>query len=177
MIRAVVQGLNRFRADYAITGAIAVSYYGAPRTTIDFDLIVYASPSNLDRVSRALQGSGMQVDVGVLRQAARAGAFNIVRCNDKLSPHTVDIIFLRRKFRKIGGRALGLNTYYQPPEQPIRTKLRMIKATKPPERALKDLDDIRSILENIKVDLTRISRYAKQDTTSSTLRSVMKRAG
>lgn len=175
MIRALVRSLNRLGVDYAITGAIAASYYGAPRTTIDFDVLAYASSDNMDKLRKALQRSRIDADEQAFKEASRLGAFNIVRCNDTLSPHTVDIILRRRKFMKLSGRALGLKTYYQSPEELIRMKLRMIKATKPPERATKDIDDIRSILNNTRVNLTRIKVYAKLDTTFEIFDSISKR--
>jgi len=175
MIRALVRSLNRLGVDYAITGAIAASYYGAPRTTIDLDVLVHASSDNMDKLRKALQRSRIDADAQALKEASRLGAFNLVRCNDTLSPHTVDIIRRRHKFRKLSGRALGMKTYYQPPEELIRMKLRMIKATKPPERATKDIDDVHSILNNTRVNLTRIKLYAKLDTTFEIFHSISKR--
>lgn len=173
MIRAVVRSLNRFHVEYAITGAIAASYYGAPRTTIDFDVIVYASTKNVHRLTKALQASRIEAEEETFRQATRPGAFNIVRCRDTLSPHTVDVIFRRRKFAKFRGRALGLGTFYHSPEDLVRMKLRMIKATKPPERAIKDFEDIHSILEHSKLSLARIKTHAKADSTSQILDSIL----
>ncbi len=45
------------------------------------------------------------------------------------------------------GKILGMPTFYQKPEDLVLAKLRMIKATVPRERALKDVDDVRAILK------------------------------
>ncbi len=176
MISDIVRSLNRFEVDYAITGALAVSYYGAPRTTIDFDILAYASSDNIQRLLKALERSHIEAEEKPFRDAAKAGAFSIVRCKDKASPHTVDIILRRRRFQKITGRALGLRAPYQSPEELIRMKLRMIKATKPPERAVKDFDDVHSILKSRKLNLARIKKYAKVDKTSQIIDSILETA-
>ncbi len=175
MIRAIVRSLNRLRVDYAVTGAIAASYYGAPRTTVDFDVLAYASSDNIHRLTKALRQSRIQAEEETLKEASKPGAYNIVSCRDTLSPHSIDIILRRRKFAKLTGRTLGLKAPYQPPEELIRMKLRMIKATKPPERAIKDIDDVRSILRNTRVSLALINAYSKRDKTMQILNSILEK--
>jgi len=46
-VKKVLIKLNELGIEYAITGALAVSYYGRPRTTIDIDVIIHASPEEL----------------------------------------------------------------------------------------------------------------------------------
>ena len=177
MIRSLVQSLNRLRVDYAITGAIAASYYGAPRTTVDFDIVAYGSLENIRRLVKALHYARIEAEEETFRRAVRRGAYNIASCKDTMSPHTIDVILQRRRFAKVAGRALGLNTRYQLPEELIRMKLRMIRATRPPERALKDIDDIHAILKNTRVSLRRIKAYAKQDKTLQILDSILEKSG
>jgi hypothetical protein len=65
-------------------------------------------------------------------------------------------------------RALaGIRTFFQGPEDLILAKLRMMKATMPKERALKDKEDIRAILKFTVVDVEAIKKRAKKDTTPS----------
>ncbi len=176
MIRTIVGSLNRLRVDYAVTGAIAASYYGAPRTTVDFDVLAYASSDNIHRLTEALRQSRIQAEEEALRRASRPGAYNIVSCRDTLSPHSIDIILRRRKFAKLTGRTLGLKAPYQPPEELIRMKLRMIKATKPPERAIKDIDDVHSILQNTRISLARIKASSKRDKTMKILDLILEKS-
>ena len=62
------------------------------------------------------------------------------------------------------GMIFGLPTFYQTPEELILAKLRMIKATIPRERALKDEDDIKAILKFTKVNINTIKKRAKETT-------------
>ncbi len=177
MIRSLVQSLNRLRVDYAITGAIAASYYGAPRTTVDFDVLAYGSSENIRRLVKALRHARIEVEEELFKRAVDRGAYNIVSCKDTLSPYTIDVILQHRKFEKVAGKTLGLKTRYQSPEELIRMKLRMIRATEPPERAVKDIDDVRAILKNIKVSNARIKAYSKRDKTLQILNSILDKSG
>jgi hypothetical protein len=37
--------LSRLNVPYMLTGAVAVSYYGAPRTTHDIDVVILITPA------------------------------------------------------------------------------------------------------------------------------------
>jgi len=93
---------------------------------------------------------------------------------DSKTPFTVDIIFSKKKLQKKAGEILNLPTFYRTPEDLILAKLRMIKATFPRERASKDEDDIKAILEFTKVNYAVIKRRAKKDKTYSILESITK---
>ena len=85
---------------------------------------------------------------------------------DKESSHKADfIIQTRGKLERRAGSLLGTKTYYQTPESLVLAKLRMIKATHPRERSLKDKDDIRAIIRHTRIDKRKILRTAKRDTT------------
>lgn len=71
------------------------------------------------------------------------------------------------------GKILGMPTFYQKPEDLVLAKLRMIKATVPRERALKDVDDVRAILKFTKVDLEMVKKRAKQENTLSVLETIL----
>lgn len=53
----------------------------------------------------------------------------------------------------------------QKPEGLVASKLRMIKATFPKERAIKDGEDAKIMLAFTKVDLAAVKRKAKKDKT------------
>lgn len=58
-----------------------------------------------------------------------------------------------------------MNTFLQKPEELILAKLRMIKATVPRNRAIKDVEDIKGILKFTEVDLNEVKAEAKKDKT------------
>ncbi|MFQ6074810.1 MAG: hypothetical protein ACE5Z5_01565 [Candidatus Bathyarchaeia archaeon] len=119
----------------------------------------------------ALRKAGVQVDEKRIDAAFKSG-FRIVTFRDSRSPFSVDIILFSKKLAKKAGTILGLPTFYQTPEELVLAKLRMIKATIPRERALKDEDDVRAILRFTKVDLKGLKRRARKDSTLSTLETI-----
>jgi len=166
-VRRVVGCFNAVGLDYMFTGALAVSYYGRARTTADVDVVVAVSGREWrDKLVSALRDAGLVVDERKMDAALKSG-YGIVTFKDSKSPLTVDIIFSREKLKKRAGSVLGLRTFYQTPEELILAKLRMIKATVPRERALKDEEDVRAILKFTKVNVKVVKEQAKRENTLS----------
>lgn len=156
-----------------MTGALAASYYGTPRTTTDVDFILQLSSKDYDGLLEILEGPGLKVDRTRIKRQLRAG-YNVLTLQDKNSPHQADfIIHTKGKLEKRAGSLLGLRTYYQTPESLILAKLRMVKATRPRERSLKDREDILAILHNTRVDRRRITRLARKETTLTLFREIL----
>jgi len=147
-----------------LTGALAASYYGSPRTTMDIDIIVKFAPEKTKFLATQLKKAGLRVNERKINEAFKSG-FKIVTLEDEKTPFTVDVILSDGKLMKRKGRILGLSTHYQIPEALILSKLRMIKVTVPPERALKDKDDVRAILKYTKIDLETLKKKASKEKT------------
>lgn len=172
-VRRLVGGFGGAGLDYAFTGALAVSLYGAPRTTTDVDIIVAVSGLDVkDKVASALRGAGLDVDDRKLDSALTSGN-RISSFRDKASPYNVDVIFLDGELRKRAGTVDGVNTFFQPPEDLILAKLRMIKATVPRERDVKDEEDVKAILAFTRVNLEAMKKQAKKDRTLEILESLL----
>jgi hypothetical protein len=124
------------------------------------------------RVVSALRRAGLDVDERKLDSALTSG-YRIASFRDKATPYTLDVIFLEGELRKRAGMIKGLSTFFQPPEDLILAKLRMIKATVPRERAVKDEEDVKAILEFTKVDVEAVKRQAKRDNTLTILESLI----
>ena len=156
-----------------ITGALAASYYGIPRTTMDIDVVAYVSSKNLQtKLLAPLRKAGFQVDVEKVQKALSSG-YRILTFRDGKTPFSLDVMFSEKKFEKRAGTILGLPTFYQKPEDLILSKLRMIKATVPKERAIKDEDDIRAILKYTKVSIKVLEREARKEKTLTILENIM----
>jgi hypothetical protein len=164
--------------DYVFTGALAVSFYGAPRTTSDVDVMiaVAAKTDVKNKVSMALEKAGLEVDERKIDEALTSG-YNIATFHDKASAYTLDVIFSTEKLDKQAGKVAGLNTFIQKPEGLVLAKLRMIKATWPRERAAKDEEDVKAILAFTKVDLEAVKKQAKKDKTVDILRGLLESGG
>ena len=168
LVRRVVRALNRSGLQYMFTGALASSYYGRPRTTLDIDVIVAARQKDLVTLAKSLTKANLRVQERKL-EAAWGSDYRIATLEDKKSAHTLDIIFTDRKLERNAGRISGLPTYYEAAESLILAKLRMLKVTVRPERAATDREDIKAILETTRIDLRSLRRRAKLQSTAKIL--------
>ena len=173
LIRRIVKNFNTAGIDYMFTGALAASYYGTPRTTMDIDIVARVDPENLQtHLVVPLRKADMQVNERKINDAFRSG-FRIITLKDKRTPFTLDMILSDKKLDKKRGTILGLPTFYQTPEGLILSKLRMIKATVQKERALKDKDDVKAILKYTEVNMNALTRQARKESTFSILEKLM----
>jgi hypothetical protein len=172
-VRRLVDGFSGAGLDYAFTGALAVSLYGFPRTTSDVDVVVAVSGLDVKgKVALALRRAGLDVDERKLDSALASG-YRIASFRDKASPYTVDVIFLDGALSKRVGVVEGVSTFFQAPEDLVLAKLRMIKATVPRERAVKDEEDVKAVLAFTKVDLDAVKKQAKRDKTLGILEGLI----
>jgi hypothetical protein len=153
---------------------MAASYYGRPRTTIDIDFIIQVSTSDLDELLNHLARFGLKINRTRIKRQLSSG-YNIISLEDRRSPYRVDLIIQTEgKLERRPGRALGLRSYYHPPELLILSKLRMIKATVPRERSQKDMEDIRAILANTRVNKRKIMDRARKENTIEIFREIIR---
>ena len=62
-LRRLIKALNETRIRYAVTGAVAVGYYGIPRTSMDIDVVMSGnlSAAQLGILASALSRNGFTV--------------------------------------------------------------------------------------------------------------------
>ena len=147
-----------------LTGALASSYYGRPRTTLDVDVVMSVRRKDLAKLANALTKANLDVQEERLLTAWRSEHV-IATVEDRKSPHTLDIMFTDRKLEMRAGHILGVPTWYQSAESLILAKLRMIKATLQPERAATDREDIKAILGTTPINLKTLRKRAGADGT------------
>lgn len=153
---------------------MAASYYGRARTTVDVDFILQISPEDLDELLGQLDRAGLKVNRAKITRQLGSG-YNIISLDDRGSSNRVDLIIeTEGRLERRRGRALGLRSYYQPPELLILSKLRMIRATRPVERSFKDRDDIMAILANTRVKMRRIVDQARKEGTLTIFREILR---
>jgi hypothetical protein len=155
-----------------LTGALASSYYGRPRTTLDVDIVVQVTEEGLAQLAEVLRSASLKAQDTGLRKAWRS-QYRIITLEDRRSPHTLDIILTDKRLERKGGSILGLRTYYQTPRSLILAKLRMIKATLQPEKAGTDREDIRAILKSTRLRFDILRREAKSQSTYKILQGLM----
>jgi hypothetical protein len=155
---------------------MAASYYGRPRTTMDVDFMIQLSIDDLDELLDRLARLGLKINRARVKRQLGSG-YNIISLEDKHSENRVDLIIQTEgRLERRQGRALGLRSYYQPPELLILSKLRMIKATLPRERSQKDKDDIVAILAFTRVNRRRILDQARREGTLEIFREILSSA-
>ena len=130
-------------------------------------------PGSNERLLRIFNEAGLKVDSRKVKRQL-SSRYNIISIPDKQSSHTADfIIQAKGKLERRAGTLLGIPAHYQTPEALVLAKLRMIKATLPRERSLKDREDIRAIIHNTEVDKRRIFRLARRETTLTIFHEVV----
>lgn len=73
-----------------LTGSVAAAYHGAPRATVDIDLVIVATPAQLRRVVAECQHGGLYASEEAAIQSERVGGmFNVI---DASSGWKVDLI-------------------------------------------------------------------------------------
>jgi hypothetical protein len=134
-----VKSQNEFVADilslvtaadipYMITGSLASTYYGRPRTTQDIDLVIEADATRLNAFVAAAHQRGYYVDANDAADAlSRRSMFNII---DAESGYKLDLIvrkdreYSREEFgRRREVTLLGRRAFMVSPEDSILSKL------------------------------------------------------
>jgi len=114
-----------------------------------------------------MKEAGVKADIQKIRRLLKSG-YNVITVADRLSPFTADLILVESRSNlgpeRRKGIVQGVKTYFQVPESLILAKLRMSKATIPRERSQKDMDDIRAILANTRVNKRKITDQARNGT-------------
>jgi len=97
------------------TGALAVSYYGLPRTTIDVDIAVRVTEDSIQTLASQLRKAGIRANEKKIHEAFKSG-YRITTLKDRTTPFSVDIILFDKELERRSGTILGLPTYYQTPK-------------------------------------------------------------
>lgn len=175
VVKRIVKSFEKMEIDYVFTGALAVSFYGVPRTTVDVDVVVaVAEVKQRVRLVEALKLAGLVVSEREVDRALESG-YRIATFRDGKTAYSVDVIFSDGKLVKRAGTVAGLPCFYQTPEELILAKLRMIKATVPRERGLKDEEDVKAILKFTRVNIRAVKEKARKDGTLAIFEEIMKK--
>jgi len=112
LVKRLINALESVQVEYMFTGAIASSYYGMPRTTMDVDLVLAISRLEMTYLVEALREIGLVVSTGDFEKALETG-YNIVSFDDSLSPYSVDFILLEGTLERVSCTLFGESTYMQ----------------------------------------------------------------
>jgi hypothetical protein len=161
----VIRALEGQRIPHMVTGSVASSYHGRPRSTHDADIVIDPSREQLDALVRILGERGFYVDADRARDALlRRLQFNAIETR---SAFKIDLIFRKdRPFshEELGRRQAaelspGVRVPLATPEDTILSKLEW--ATKA-GRSEKQINDAAGVLAvNPGLDRRYVEKWAR----------------
>jgi len=178
-VLAIVIGLlERSGIPYMVTGSLASSYHGEPRSTRDADIVIDPSPASIQRLVGGLATAGFYVDADVARDAVTARSqFNAI------GPDAEKIDFIIRRDRPFSieefrrrqpADLLGTPGFIASAEDVILAKLEWAKATGS-ERQLDDVAGILAVADEL--DLAYLERWAAALDVADVWRAIQRDAG
>jgi hypothetical protein len=159
----VVALLDAAGIPYMISGSIAGTYYGTPRTTMDFDIVIEPSARSLDALLRSLDPEEHYADRDAALRALRSrGQFNVFDVNTGWKADLIvrkDRPFSREEFRRRRrATVLGLEVFLSSPEDTVLSKLEWARKGGS-ERQLRDVEGIVSV-RGRELDVGHLDRWA-----------------
>ncbi len=162
---AVARALNLLAIPYMVTGSVASSYHGRPRSTHDADIVIDPTPDQLDRLVRSLVDAGFYVDLDRARDALRRRLqFNAIETE---SACKIDLIIRKdRPFSReeLGRRqaaelAPGVAVPLASPEDTILAKLEWARKAGGSEKQIEDAAGVLAV--NPRLDRAYVERWAR----------------
>jgi hypothetical protein len=157
----IVAKLEAVSVPYMLTGSIASSYHGVPRTTHDIDIVIDPEATGLRELVGALPIAEYYVDLTMAMEAlARRTQFNVI---DQKSGWKADLIIIKRRSfsraefdRRRLGSVMGVRAYVTSREDAILSKLEWA-AKSESERQLRDVAGVLSV--GAELDLEYLERW------------------
>lgn len=165
-IQAVVAQLEALEIPYMVTGSLASTHHGRPRTTQDVDLVIDPELPQLRQLVSGLQSAGFYVDADVAEQALKQRRqFNAIRPDTGIKidlivrkdrPHSIEELRRRARAELAGGTAVSLAT----PEDCILSKLEWARKAGGSERQIADVVGVLEV-QGPRLDIDYIDRWAR----------------
>ena len=132
LLKKVIQALEGAGIEYMVSGSLASSLQGEPRSTHDIDVVVAVQQSTAHVLVRAfLSPDYYLTEESILKAIQDQGMFNLIDVNsgDKVDFWVLtDDPFDRSRFkRKYAEEALGITIMVSRPEDTILMKLKWAK--------------------------------------------------
>lgn len=162
----VVRALERLGIPHMVTGSVASSFHGRPRSTHDADIVIDPSQEQLDALVQSLDGAGFYVDAARARDAlARRLQFNAIETR---SAFKIDLILRKdRPFSReeLGRRqaaelAPGVPVALASPEDTILSKLEWAIKAGRSERQIEDATGVLAV--NPGLDRAYVEKWARE---------------
>jgi hypothetical protein len=166
LLKTVVRALDAAGIDYMLTGSLASSMQGEPRSTHDIDIVVTIPRSSVPHLVAAFKEPDFYLDARSIEDAIQSeGMFNLIdtREGDKvdfwiLTPDPFD---QSRFARKIIEEVLGGRVKVSSPEDTILAKLRWCKLSGGSEKQFIDALRVYEVQKE-NLDIAYIEAWAKR---------------
>lgn len=174
LLKLVTDRLEKAEIPYMLTGGVAVSYWGFPRTTHDIDIVIEAEKKDKEKIV-ALFEKDFYISPEATADAIETRfTFNVIHLKSGtkvdfwlLKDEPFGITEFKRRLRR---RISGKEIFIISPEDLILSKLLGYKETQSSRR----LEDAESILKSSKVDLEYIKNWAERQSTTKILEEISK---
>lgn len=164
-LEVVLSALEEAGVEYMLTGSIAGSYHGVPRTTQDIDLVVDGSGEDLLAFARSMSQQGFYVSEDAVGEAVEIrGQFSVI---DPRTAWKIDLIlrrdrgFSRTEFeRRTQEEALGMRLWMATAEDVILAKLEWAGHT----GSERQMEDVVGIIgsQGVALDRPYIERWSRE---------------
>lgn len=163
-----------------ITGSVASSLHGEPRSTHDIDIIIAIEKSKAHKLIEALPSPNFYLDEhGILDAISRQNMFNVIdlKTGDKVDFWVLtEEAFDRSRFsRKITEEFMGIEMQVSSPEDTILAKLRWAKLCGGSEKQFTDALRVYEVQYG-KLDVDYLEHWAKKLNIESLWKRLMDEA-
>lgn len=169
VVLRVVNILNQQNIPYFVTGALAVVYYGEPRTTHDIDLVIEISNKDIDILVKLFEQEFSIDRVSIKAAIKEKSMFNAVHKDTgfKIDFWMVgDDAFYKKRFaRRVHVYVLGTTMYLPTPEDVIVSKLEWFKMSEIDKHYFDALGVYR--IQKGKLDVDYVDKWCTQKSTAS----------
>lgn len=177
LLITIAKILNKLEIPYIITGGMAVSAWGRPRTTLDIDIVVALLPKNIHLLVKELLKVDKDVYVSeeAIREALKhKGEFNFIDPNSQLK---VDFWIVKDTFNEQAikrGKTREVDGYkivFTSPEDLILSKLLWYQES----GSTRQLEDIEGVLSVSRVDVSYVKKWAVKQGTREILEKLIEK--
>jgi hypothetical protein len=179
-LRRVIRALNDAGIEYMVTGSLASSLQGEPRSTHDIDLVVDMERSTVRKLTHAFPPPDFYMDESAMIEAIhKQDEFNLV---DTTTGDKVDFWMLKeepfdrsRFARRQVDEVIGLKIMVSSPEDTILMKLRWANLCGGSEKQFTDALRVYEV-QHDKLDMDYLHEWAKNLDVESLLQRIEQEA-
>ncbi len=175
LLKLVVKRLEDLKIPYILTGGLAVSFWGLPRTTHDIDIVIEAKSEDKDKIVNSFKKDFYISEEAVRQAIEQRFTFNIIHYKAGLK---IDFWLVKKDTfrisefkRRLKEKIFNKQIYIISPEDLILEKLLWYREG----QSTRHLEDIEGILKISKPNLNYIKNWAEKQSTIEILEGILKK--